>query len=140
MVAPESFRCDECGAFPGQSCIYVWPNNVQPYSIDVYWDGNWGQIPVVWDGYRPYREQILQMERWIRIGGREVEWSINPKSRSFQRSHLPSRYARVGTPTDRPHNSRHRAVYDWELQAEYLALQEYLREWLEEFGDIFALD
>lgn len=54
-----------------------------------------------------------------------------------QRAKRLARYRMNGQPTDRLHNSRATARWEWEQRAGYRATQEYLREWVLEWGWIF---
>lgn len=133
VTQPTDFRCDDCGAAPGAPCIYIWPTNAPPWTITVYRakeSHRWENITVPWNGYQPYVEQIKQAERWIKIGGGEVQWLVSDG--------IGKLYAKVGLATDRPHNARHQALYAWEQDAERRVHQDYLREWLDEHGNIFS--
>ena len=49
------------------------------------------------------------------------------------------RMARAGTPTKAPHHSRNRAANKRKVREQRLAEQKQLREWLDAYGDIFAI-
>lgn len=45
-----------------------------------------------------------------------------------------------GTPTQRPHNARFVALWEYEKQERNIAKQQQLRDWFEQHGDIFKID
>jgi hypothetical protein len=149
MAEPLDFRCGDCGALPGKPCVYIWPTNYPLHAVatlyfpkngkSVNWRADKPVYAPAWNGYQPY---TVQLEIWLR-GMRAGE------AHSFYQrltlaeiremlEDLGPKIKKVGTPTDRLHNARYNALWRWVQIQEVRCQQEYLREWLGEFGDIFT--
>lgn len=63
--------------------------------------------------------------------------SWDPEASGQFREKRRQRYALNGQPTYRLHNARASALWEWERRAGQRATQEYLRDWLLEWGWIF---
>jgi hypothetical protein len=131
-----SFRCDDCGAEPGQQCMLLPPTNKPFYQIARYSERlqDWMTHTIRWD---PPRLMIDQIEELVRRTPRNESWNDEAE---YVLSQVPEAYRRVGKPTLFLHSARIRALSEWRKMNDRLAMQEYLREWLVEFGSIFKED
>jgi hypothetical protein len=125
------FDCGECGAKPGQGCVYLPPTG-QVFELSYYDEdrGRWAFKEVSWTRGKPFVEDFDRAAK-----------SLDPKRFDVQRrEEIPQKWRQTGQPiraAGYAHSTRRRTVSEAEWRAEKSAMNEYLREWLAEFGDIF---
>lgn len=136
MAELTDFDCEDCGARAGAPCVYMMPPG-PPYQIAFVMNRrkgySWKYVTIPWSGVRPYTEDVKSCVASYRY------LAESPQQLDDIELGMPKKFRKVGTPLEKipGHTARVRAKYAWEKQAERLAMQEYLRSWLQEFGSIF---
>jgi hypothetical protein len=139
MAEAREFDCADCGARAGNPCVYMMPAG-QPYSL-AFWTKDsvspserWKYVEVPWSGVRPYAEDVRLAAKSYRYLAQWPDEDLDDIE-----TKMPLKFRNVGKPlrAKEGHAARIRALYDWEQMTERQAMQQYLGEWLAEFGSIF---